>query len=562
MMNIILIIGAVLFTIFFFGLCIFVHELGHFLAAKWRGLHIVAFSIGFKKIWGKTYKGVEYRIGCIPCGGYVDLPQIDSSSEEKIVDGVKLPPAKPIDRIITAAAGPLFNILFGLLLGLLVWHYGIPSSTPRMNEIVVESVDQNSPEYRAGLRVGDHIVKLNGKTFNNTWQHFIRDIVFTVGEVKLTVKRGEQTIDVCYVPVENPNIMGKERIGFPFFRPELHFTLYPQKDSPTDKAGVKPGDIMIEMNGKKITDLLEIDFLMAMSGSKGISMLVNRGKEQLLISGIMPKKETIPESYRIGISYDKDQSDTVVDQVVSGSPAEAAGMKTGDRIVAVGKEKVIDRAQISDMVCKSSGAATTIEVVRDGKNIVLPITPIPNVNYDIGIDFKIINYPTPFQQLYDIVSMTFKSVRSIGYGLGNKVGLTEKTSTLKPRNLSGPLNILTMIFQSVYFGSLIQGIFVIVMITFSLGLLNIMPFPVLDGGHIVLALLEMIFRRPVSPRILQPVMILFISLLIAFMVYVSCYDVYRLIPTGSKTVKGTDKEVKTSEPAKTEQQNVPATQNP
>lgn len=76
------VIGIIL-GVFFLGWCIFVHELGHFLAAKWRGLHIVAFSIGFKKVWGFKHKGIDYRIGCIPCGGYVDLPQIDATGEPK-----------------------------------------------------------------------------------------------------------------------------------------------------------------------------------------------------------------------------------------------------------------------------------------------------------------------------------------------------------------------------------------------------------------------------------------------------------------------------------------------
>ena len=114
--------GAFIFMVFFFGSCVFVHELGHFLAAKWRGLHIDAFSIGFKKIWGKKINGIEYRIGWLPLGGYVELPQVDSAQEEiKAADGTVLPQAKPFDRLVTAFAGPFFNIIYGLLLGCLVW---------------------------------------------------------------------------------------------------------------------------------------------------------------------------------------------------------------------------------------------------------------------------------------------------------------------------------------------------------------------------------------------------------------------------------------------------------
>ena len=105
-------IGAILIVVFVVGFCIFSHELGHFLAGKWRKLHIDAFSIGFRKIWGKKVNGIEYRIGWLPLGGYVELPQVDAATEEiKAADGTVLPRAKPLDRIITAAAGPLANIL-------------------------------------------------------------------------------------------------------------------------------------------------------------------------------------------------------------------------------------------------------------------------------------------------------------------------------------------------------------------------------------------------------------------------------------------------------------------
>ena len=126
-METLILIASVVLMVIFFGLCIIVHEFGHFIVAKLCGLHIEAFSVGFKKIWGKTVNGVEYRIGCIPCGGYVDLPQIDSTSDE-ITDsqGNPLPHAEPWKRIATAFAGPFFNIIFSLFLGIFVWIFGIP----------------------------------------------------------------------------------------------------------------------------------------------------------------------------------------------------------------------------------------------------------------------------------------------------------------------------------------------------------------------------------------------------------------------------------------------------
>ena len=112
---------SLLFAFIAIGFCIFSHELGHFLAGKWRGLHIDAFSLGFKAFWKKKINGVEYRLGWLPFGGYVELPQVDAPDVvPKAADGTELPRAKPLDRLITAAAGPLFNIISGLLIGCIV----------------------------------------------------------------------------------------------------------------------------------------------------------------------------------------------------------------------------------------------------------------------------------------------------------------------------------------------------------------------------------------------------------------------------------------------------------
>jgi regulator of sigma E protease len=124
--------------------------------------------------------------------------------------------------------------------------------------------------------------------------------------------------------------------------------------------------------------------------------------------------------------------------------------------------------------------------------------------------------------------MSYNSLRGVAYNLMSKAKLTEKSSTIKPRHFSGPIGIFNMLYRSVYYGSLMQGIYLIVVITFSLGLINIMPLPVLDGGHIMIALVEMIIRRPIPHRLLQPVNAVFVVFLISFMVYVSFYDMVRL----------------------------------
>ena len=148
------------------------------------------------------------------------MPQVDASDEvPKSADGRELPPASPKARIVTAVAGPLFNIISGLLLGCIVWAAGIPEITPKMREITVLSVPENSPEFAAGLRKGDVIVKLNGEKFHDTWENFIKKILFTINAVTLEVERGGETLQISYIPAENPNAPGGEKIAYPFSNP-------------------------------------------------------------------------------------------------------------------------------------------------------------------------------------------------------------------------------------------------------------------------------------------------------------------------------------------------------
>src|SRR5438045_303898 len=115
-----------------FNLLIVVHELGHFLAARWRGLYIEKFGIWFgKPIWKKTVGGVQYSLGSLPFGGFVALPQLapmDIIEGKADVDRAQLPPISAIDKIIVALAGPLFSLLLAFVIAGLIWAVGYPGS--------------------------------------------------------------------------------------------------------------------------------------------------------------------------------------------------------------------------------------------------------------------------------------------------------------------------------------------------------------------------------------------------------------------------------------------------
>src|SRR6201990_3314461 len=115
-----------------FNLIIVVHELGHFLAARWRGLYIETFGIWFgKPLWKKTINGVQYSLGSLPFGGFVALPQLapmDIIEGKADVDRSQLPPVSAIDKIIVAIAGPFFSLLLAFVIACLIWMVGYPVS--------------------------------------------------------------------------------------------------------------------------------------------------------------------------------------------------------------------------------------------------------------------------------------------------------------------------------------------------------------------------------------------------------------------------------------------------
>src|SRR5881396_1784884 len=134
------VIFILLEVLILFNLLIVVHELGHFLAARWRGLYIEKFGVWFgKPLWKKTINGVQYSLGSLPFGGFVALPQLapmDIIEGKADVDREQLPPISALDKIIVAVAGPFFSLLLGFVFAVIVWGVGYPVSESDMTTVV------------------------------------------------------------------------------------------------------------------------------------------------------------------------------------------------------------------------------------------------------------------------------------------------------------------------------------------------------------------------------------------------------------------------------------------
>ncbi len=565
-LHILSIIGAVIFMVFFFGFCIFIHELGHFLAARWRGLTVTAFSIGFRKIWAKKIGDVEYRIGWIPFGGYVEIPQVDANcdknGEVKTEDGKSYPHAKPLDRIITVFAGPLFNILFGFVLATVIWLVGVRQDTPKFSRIKVAEVEEKSPEYEAGLRKGDVIVRLNGKKFHCTWTGFVKDILFTIDKVTLDVERDGKVFPVTYLPAPNPKHQVDEEIAYPFFKPYIPIQVYPRKNSAAEKLGLKDNDRIIAANNIEIKNVPHFHNILFAVQGKEITLTVERAGKLLTLTGksgtlvIPPGKDKPEGSWKLGFA-----GNPVMD-VLPALPFDKAGIKEGDKILAFNNTPIVTMKDALKFMEKNQGNKVEVKAVRNGKEMLFSVQPLLMYDYRFGASFAVKEHPTPWQQFTDVIDSTIRSMRGIGISIGKKLHLTDKHTTIKPKHMSGPIGIGRVLFLSVYLASIMQGLVLVVMITFSLGLLNLLPIPVLDGGHILLALIELVLRKPIPQKLLDPISYAFIAILIFFMLFVTFYDVRRIVnpivrsykkKAPAKVEKIEKKDIKNASPTSAEQ---------
>ncbi|MBN2505385.1 MAG: RIP metalloprotease RseP [Verrucomicrobia bacterium] len=434
-----------------FNLLIFVHELGHFLAARWRKLKIERFAIWFgKPLWKAKWNGVEYVLGTIPAGGYVSLPQmatmevIEGKTEEP---GERLPPISPLDKILVAFAGPLFSFGLALVFAVVVWMVGRPVSEAETTT-TIGYVEEDGPAAQAGLRAGDTILAVDGKRVTKFGG---------MGEsIQWRVIRSEgQTIPVRF-----------ERDG------QVHEVSITPAYSTTKPWQRKP--------------LRQIHIAPAMAA--------------------------------------------VIGRTYSNSPAALAGLKPGDDVVALQDRPVVHPRTVSDFIAAHPTQPLPLTVRRGLREFHVTLKPeVPlqgseNQTPMIGILWAenpklALKYPQPLEQIVDSVSAMVSTFEA----------LFSRKSDVKPQHLGGfikIINVYYVLFQTE--NGWRQVLWFSVLLNVNLALLNLLPIPVLDGGHITLALFESIARRPLSGKVVQYIQTSCALLLIGFMLYIAFYDVQEL----------------------------------
>jgi regulator of sigma E protease len=440
-------------VILLFNLLILVHELGHFLAARWRGLIVEKFAIWFgKPIWSRKINGVEYRLGSIPAGGYVAIPQLAPMEvlEGRVsTDRSQLPAARPLDKIIVAAAGPAFSLGLAFLMAMIVWFVGKPES--ESDSTIIGYVKPGGPAEKAGLRVEDRILAVDG--------HPVHRFMGGTDGVKWRVVRSEG-----------------DTIPFQVERDGEVLTIHSGWAKPVTASWRRPALREVQIGPR-----------------------------------IVP-----------GIGF-----------VIRGSVAERAGLKADDLITAVNGKPILNLEEIVPFLRENAGKSISLQVSRKGELVSLEL-PVPaatasnaNAPMDLGIDWGrvVFSHPAPWSQVKDAATSIFRMVGA----------LLSPKSDVKAAHFSGPVGIMRLyyqVFETNYGWQLALSLSVLINV--NLAILNLLPFPVLDGGHILLAIIEGVRRKPINVRVLEVVQTACAVLLIGFMLYVTFFDVGDIFATGRK----------------------------
>jgi regulator of sigma E protease len=422
------------------GIMIFVHEWGHFIAAKLSGVRVDVFSFGFgPRLFGVKRGDTDYRLSALPLGGYVRMAG-DNPVEERSGAAYEFLSKPRWVRVVIAVAGPAMNVLLAFVIFWgIYWLVGVPYDTDLRKPALVVALPQFSA-FHPEVQPGDLIMEVNGvKTA--TWDDVFAQI-----------------------------------------------------------AQAKPGDT--------------------------VKLVVSRNGAQTVLS------ETVPAKAAPWDLVGYPQLPAVLDEPAIGMPAEKAGMKAGDTVVAINGKPVVTWDQLFEIVRNSNGATVHFVLSRDGREFPVDVTPVQQLAPDGQVAWQI-----------GVTERTHESYERHGVATAARDAGAETllymrqivdviaglfTGKVSIRELQGVVGIARVSGQAAKHGPMsLLGLMAV--ISLNLGLLNLLPIPILDGGHVLLLAIEGTLRRDLSVAVKERFVQVGLVFLLGIFAFVMYSDILKLV---------------------------------
>ncbi len=556
MQDLLLKIGSIVLLL---GGLIFVHELGHFLVAKALRVKVLRFSIGFgPRLFGVQRGETEYRVSLLPLGGYVKMAGDDPSEMVAPEDrGRGFLEQAPWRRLLIAMAGPAANLLFPalILFALHLGENGRPTAGP-----YVGTVAPASPAALAGLRAGDRIVSVAVPGEAGRPVRYFSDLRALVsphpGEALMfrVEREGREIAPLTIVPAqdEDRNPIETTRRGVigvtPSYAPAIVAPAHPGAAGP-----LEPFDLVVRAGGKPIRNAVELERALGAAACAPLDLeVIREGPMDMpgakLASWAAVKLAQVPTCAggEPAIAAADATVSTFVAAVEPGSPAEKAGMRRGDAISAVNGVRVHSFRDVNALDREfKPGVAVRLDLA-DGRVVTLvpatekyvdELTKEQRERLALGFFPDRRDAVDPRTLLVETVPIQRGPVEMAalaGGKLTEVVRLTVlgivriATGHISFKTVGGPIMLFSIASEAAEEGWS-SFLFQMALISVNLGLMNLLPIPVLDGGHIAAAALEGVTRRPLSIRAREIANIVGLILLFTLMLFVFKNDIVRLM---------------------------------
>jgi regulator of sigma E protease len=547
--------GALPYFVILIGLLIFVHESGHFIFAKLFHVKVHVFSLGFgPKLFGFVRGETQYKVSLVPIGGYVKMLGEDPTESVPEEDRGRAFGDKPLaQRFMIIIAGPLMNIIFPLFL-----NFGVGLSHTDIIPAEAGMILPHMPAHEAGMIPGDVVESVNGKK-TASFGDLLRQVSPNPNQkLRFVIRRGDQTFERTIIPrptevtiiLDEKETVGRIGIGAFYLPPLVGIT---DPASPAGDAGLQTFDSIISVDGHPVTRLVDLERTLKAAKGQTVVLVVKRLTADAAPPFLSLEDKFEKNTYRISLAVPQHTTalsdlgiQSAIDfiaYVTPGGMAEKIGLKRGDRLVSLdGKEYGI--GQIYTAINRDPKTSRTLVWNRNGTPHSAPFKPqfipageagelgLKQDRYDSG--FKVIsgelispeetsNPALISSAIRHAIDETWSGIRIIGIGF--KLLFQGDVSL---RSLGGPIMIGQLAGQAGQAGAS-TFFWIMALISLNLGLLNLLPIPVLDGGQIVFIAVEAVTRRPISLIIKERVMLAGVVMLLALMVFATWNDIARIL---------------------------------